>query len=365
MKKIIVFAFISFIAIASFAETIQLKSGKIIEGKIVEETDKYIKVDSGVGVAITCYIDEIEKINGSEIKTTDINAKDFSQTTINTSMKKSQFTEKINKNKYKEISPSSLSPIFRWNFSKDGLTHTYDYKQKVYSKTNANSHFSGRSNYTEQKMSAKGILLIKSQGDNTAKLVLKKMQTKMELDTGQNKPKVIEQIMPPVVITGVKEDGSGSFGNSSQDTLLKMLFPLPPKSLKVGESADVPAKMPFNAMGSLLQAEGYSRITLARYVKIGKRICAQFDVDINISNLKVPSDLEGEYECFTKGTSVFYFDVEKRCFVSGTMAFMMQFSIDAPMPRIKISGENVPDNMPKRTKMSMINDNFVQVELKE
>ncbi|GAG75554.1 unnamed protein product, partial [marine sediment metagenome] len=124
-------------------------------------------------------------------------------------------------------------------------------------------------------------------------------------------------------------------------------IPLPSKTLNVGEAVDVPTQMPFNAMGSRLYVKGRLRITLRRYVKIADRTCAQFDVDIDISDLKVPPELEGEYRCSTKGASVFYFDVSKRRFVSGTTAVQAGLSIDAPAPKIKIPGVEVPD-MPER-----------------
>jgi hypothetical protein len=213
-------------------------------------------------------------------------------------------------------------------------------------------------------MTAKGLLLIKSQGDSTAELVLKDIKTSMKMDVGEDEPKTMEQKMPPLVVQGMKEDGSGSFGNSSQDMLLKMLFPLPPKPTKVGESVDVPAQMPFNAMGSILQVTGRSRITLNRYVKIGDRPCAQLDVDTDISKIKVPTELKGEYKCSTKGKSVFYFDIANRTFVSGTIAMIMQFSIDAPTPQMNIPGEDTSD-IPKRSKMSMVSDNLIKVKLKE
>ena len=44
-----------------FAETVVLKSGKIIEGKLLEETDKYIKIDFE-GVTLTYFLDEIASI---------------------------------------------------------------------------------------------------------------------------------------------------------------------------------------------------------------------------------------------------------------------------------------------------------------
>jgi len=46
-----------------FAEKIILKSGQVVEGKIVEETDKYIKLEV-VGVPVTFYKDEIKNIKG-------------------------------------------------------------------------------------------------------------------------------------------------------------------------------------------------------------------------------------------------------------------------------------------------------------
>ena len=48
------------------AETIILKSGKTVEGKIIEKTDKYIKIDFQ-GMPLTYYSDEIESIDGKKL----------------------------------------------------------------------------------------------------------------------------------------------------------------------------------------------------------------------------------------------------------------------------------------------------------
>lgn len=50
-------------SISALAETITLKSGKKVEGKIIEKTDESIKIDFH-GVGITYYFDEIEAIDG-------------------------------------------------------------------------------------------------------------------------------------------------------------------------------------------------------------------------------------------------------------------------------------------------------------
>lgn len=67
MKKVIglfliSLSFLSFV----FAETIVLKSGKKVEGKKIEQTDDYIRIDF-YGVPLTYYFDEIESIDGVTI----------------------------------------------------------------------------------------------------------------------------------------------------------------------------------------------------------------------------------------------------------------------------------------------------------
>jgi len=54
-----------FLAIPAFAETIILKSGKRVDGKILHRTNEYIKVDV-YGVSLTYYLDEIESIIGED-----------------------------------------------------------------------------------------------------------------------------------------------------------------------------------------------------------------------------------------------------------------------------------------------------------
>jgi len=53
-------------AFPAFAKTIKLKNGDTIEGKILEKTDKYIKVESA-GASLTYYLDEIESINNDQL----------------------------------------------------------------------------------------------------------------------------------------------------------------------------------------------------------------------------------------------------------------------------------------------------------
>ncbi|MDD4955165.1 MAG: hypothetical protein PHP17_03905 [Candidatus Omnitrophica bacterium] len=66
MKKIFLILIMVLAAQLSFAETIKLKSGKSVTGKIVEKNDKSVKVDIE-GVPVTYYLDAIESIDGKAL----------------------------------------------------------------------------------------------------------------------------------------------------------------------------------------------------------------------------------------------------------------------------------------------------------
>jgi len=66
MNVLFLFAIVSSFHVLAFAETVILKSGKTLEGKIIERTDKYIKIDF-YGVTLTYYLDEIERIDGGSL----------------------------------------------------------------------------------------------------------------------------------------------------------------------------------------------------------------------------------------------------------------------------------------------------------
>ncbi|MBU1996070.1 MAG: toxin-antitoxin system YwqK family antitoxin, partial [Candidatus Omnitrophica bacterium] len=54
----------TFISNVSYAATIRMNNGDIVEGDVVERSESEIKVDNGTGIAISYYLDEIESIDG-------------------------------------------------------------------------------------------------------------------------------------------------------------------------------------------------------------------------------------------------------------------------------------------------------------
>ncbi len=66
MKKLLLITvFVSFVSL-TFAEVVVLKSGRTIEGEILEKTSGYIKINFR-GVTLTYFLDEIDSINGEKI----------------------------------------------------------------------------------------------------------------------------------------------------------------------------------------------------------------------------------------------------------------------------------------------------------
>lgn len=64
MKKIIVITVFAFFISSAFAETVVLKSGKSIEGKIIEDTADYIKLETPDGQNLYFYKNTIKDIAG-------------------------------------------------------------------------------------------------------------------------------------------------------------------------------------------------------------------------------------------------------------------------------------------------------------
>src|SRR5690242_2622366 len=69
MKRIIALACVAILSTSlCFAETVYLKNGKKITGKIVQQDDQQLKIDVS-GVKITYFTDEIDRVEGAAAAT--------------------------------------------------------------------------------------------------------------------------------------------------------------------------------------------------------------------------------------------------------------------------------------------------------
>lgn len=263
---------------------------------------------------------------------------------------------------YEEATPPSTAPVFRWDLSKPGTLYQYTYDQDVRSRNTPENKLNVVSGSMTQEMTVRGILEIRIRKNRTADLILKDMNALVSMDTGKEKSEPVAQPIPDMTIEGLKEDGTGISGNNGQDMLIKTLFPLPAQPLRVGESIDIPEKIPFITTEKELEITGHTRITLSRYVKIGNRTCARLDVETDISEITVPPNLKGKYKAWTRGNATFYFDVADRIFVSGETHVEMAYDIETPATTAK--DKQTPDQS-GNDRITMKSDNVVRVTLIE
>jgi hypothetical protein len=305
---------------------------------------------------ISCDKDKSKSVSKEDTK--------ISQTIVDSTKVYSRFLNKIDKKSYPEAKEPKVAQALRWDFS-DKDIYKYEYSQKIIAEQDMGSFVEkpAVTSFRKSMMDTKGVLLIKSQGDHTANIVLKDMTITMTVDTsGSGDTSSMTWKPQPIVGQGMTENGNMDPDLATQNLGFDLIFPIPPKVLEKGESIEVPGKMPFNAMGSLLYVNGKSRITLTNFVAIKGHTCARLETDIDISELDVPEELEGKYTCTTKGKSVFYFDLKDRCFISGEIAVLLEFSIDAPAPKFKISNGNEQLSLPDTIHMWMKSDNFISLK---
>lgn len=211
---------------------------------------------------------------------------------------------------------------FTWDFSKPKKL-IYSYSQTV-----NNENKMRRDEPTDKTyMTAIGNLNIKIKENNLADLSLTNIEMKsVDSDFEGNPRDTMTQKMPPQVLQDMKPDGS--FSDSNIDIMFKMLFPLPSKDLKEGENEKVAMQMPFNANGSRLIAKGFNTLKFSGFETIQDRECAVLIGAIDISDMKIPEELKGEYKNSTIGKATYYFDLKDRIYVGADIDMTMEAFMD-------------------------------------
>jgi len=268
-----------------------------------------------------------------------------------------RYVEQVRAHQHPEIAGEDSEHLLRWDLG-EPKTIGYRYRQRFENRSSLN-----KSNM-EQDLSATAALNVVVEEPGTARLVLDDMVMKMTVKVDGDERSMTHE-MPAIVVPGMQEDGSADFGNTQQDLLMKLLFPLPPKALRVGEAVEVERHMPFNAGGSPLTVHGFATITLSKLVEIDGATCAQLDIDLAIDQLDLPEELEdGNYAATMHGTSRYFFALEERRFVEGTTAVVMDVSAQVGVP--SLSPDGTPSGKPVQKKqVDMVYSSLIQVDLRE
>ncbi|MBI5494114.1 MAG: hypothetical protein HY904_03750 [Deltaproteobacteria bacterium] len=158
------------------------------------------------------------------------------------------------------------------------------------------------------------LLALRGSGDGRARVSLEGIQTFVP-----ENPRPLD--VPPAELAVLTEDGP-SGPPSSQTVLVQVLFPLPQSPLRVGEAEVVPVRLPVSGAAV---ATGSQHIRLERLVRDGPRTLAELHVELRVD---APT-------ARLTGRGVYAFDVEKRAFVDGAAAFLLETGDpDAGVPRV-------------------------------
>lgn len=233
----------------------------------------------------------------------------------------------------------ATSGPLRWDFSTE-RTIGYDYAQRV--------RVAAAAGRKASRFSAKGTLLFKVRANRTADIVIKDMMAKDEGKPDQPIPGLL-------MIQGIKPDGTKAPGKRGNEWYVRALFPLPDKALAVGESAELPFHVPFDANGTTLYGKGTVRLTFSRYVTVDGHTCAQLDTVVTVPGLHVPKEIKGTYEFSVHGNGVIVFDLQDKRVAAARIALMLHMNIEFAQPS---SGPPMAD---AERKITMDQDQLISV----
>lgn len=178
---------------------------------------------------------------------------------------------------------------------------------------------------SESYVSGKGMLIIESKANNLADLRFEDFTSKTKNSSTND---TLFKIEDNQVIKNLKSDGT-FLSEKKQNSLgsLKMI-PLPTKKLSVGESDDIPHTLPLRINDTTINSIGTLELIFSGYETFKGKTCAVLKGTINISELELPKNSNGNYKLSEFGNGTYYFDLEKKCFVSTIVEFETKKLID-------------------------------------
>lgn len=264
----------------------------------------------------------------------------------------SAFLADVNAANYEQLPPSEDALLLRWDFSGD-TTHTYDFEQTVESAPKIGQN--ERDLHT--RVTSVGVLDVKPQGDGTARVVVRDLKMTMEGRGKDAQSEPVTHSAAPVVVQGMREDGSFGAGKADVDTLFRFVLPLPREALEIGGSATLPVTLPVSLMGSRLDARGSVSVTLSSLVYVRGHQCAQLDSVIEVRDVEVPEEIAGKLSVAVSGRGRYFFDIDERRLLEAAVAVVMSMEASFPTPE----GFASDHDRGGMTEMSMSSDNLIRL----
>jgi len=201
---------------------------------------------------------------------------------------------------------------FSWNF--DAKTkYAYSFSQTSRSETKMNKDEKSNNNF----ITGTGKLLINGKSESLADLSFEGIKVKVKNDLSND---TIYETQPNTLIQDFQSNGRFVMTSNAND-FVRVLMPLPNKNLSVGDICKIPLTIPFNVNGSLISSKGYNTLTFLKYEVIDGHTCAILNGDIQVSQLDLPEDFEGNYQLSEIGNATYYFDIENGYYIKSKVTF--------------------------------------------
>jgi hypothetical protein len=253
---------------------------------------------------------------------------------------------------YEQLPPPTEPVKIRWDFS-DGSEYIYDLRQT----SDTASVFPGDEPEEPERIIVVATVEFKAQGDHVAKIVFTQKEDIIE---GMPEDEDAKNRLKgrPMVVLGLKEDGTMPSAQSQQSTLFRLLFPLPLEPLGVGQTATIPFQFPVSVFGSPLSADGRVKLTLTGLFYVRGKTCAQVDYVVEVDEVELPEEIDTEFNFAMSGIGRYFFDIEAGRLVESSSAVVM--SMEAEFPE-EFMSEMADDDAPIDRTMSMSSDMLFQL----
>lgn len=234
---------------------------------------------------------------------------------------------------------------------KPGARFDYDYTQLMAGRVGTKGG--------EQQVEGKGTLSVEGTGTDTANAVLRDVELKLtqrvggKEDSRSHKPG--EQTLKEAINT---KEGAPP----PEDPMVATMLRVPDKPLAVGESVSVPTRMPLESRGAPLWASGETKTTLKGFVQCGEHTCAHLEVELAISDVDKPAEVEGTFRARVQQKGVMLFDVDDGALHSWSGATHVSLSGEAPAPASQPASP-VP-GMQKVKTIDMAQDHYHELKRK-
>ena len=223
--------------------------------------------------------------------------------------------------------------LLRWDFSQEA-DYNYSFYQTTESTTNTHLKYPNMEGFQDDQSHyrsvARGKLKISSKGDQTAAFSLNDLTMnayQMDISTGMLMDSMVEEL-EPMVLNDIGENGKALMPDEMSQQFFDYLFPLPVGELTKGQSEEIDLNVPVNSIGYMMMVKGKSKMTFTDVVKHKGRTCAQLDVELLLDQLDSAQTEGTDLEYFRYGKSTFYFDLEKRKFLSGKVQMTNNIDMD-------------------------------------